>query len=123
MTCWQCSLSQKSRTEFENGQCDIHDDDYNGRQSATRTECEHSTSRGNDFEEKEREKLMAHNWRIIHSNEEVEMAFRYWLQMQESYSYRDGTFLPRVRFGVVSVLLAYVEKRQFGGIYKAHFTQ
>jgi hypothetical protein len=73
--------------------------------------------------ERDREKLMAHNWRIIHSNEEVEMAFRYWLQMQESYSYRDGIFLPRVRFGVVSVLLAYVEKRQFGGIYEAHFTQ
>jgi hypothetical protein len=50
--------------------------------------------------------MMAHNWRIILSNEEVEMDFRYWLQMQESSSYRDGIFSPRVRFGVVSVLLA-----------------
>jgi len=43
--------------------------------------------------EREREKrLIAHNWRIILSNEEVEMAFRDWLQMQESDSYRDGIF-------------------------------
>jgi hypothetical protein len=43
--------------------------------------------------EREREKqLMARNWRIILSNEEVEMAFRDWLQMQESDSYRDRIF-------------------------------
>jgi hypothetical protein len=41
--------------------------------------------------EREREK-MAHNWRIILSNKEVEMAFRDWLQMQESHSYNDGIF-------------------------------
>lgn len=42
--------------------------------------------------EREREKLMAHKWRIILSNEEVEMAFRDWLKIQESDSYRDGIF-------------------------------
>jgi hypothetical protein len=41
---------------------------------------------------REREKLMAHNWRIILSNEEVEMAFREWLQMHESNSNRDRIF-------------------------------
>jgi hypothetical protein len=35
---------------------------------------------------------MAHKWRIILSNEEVEMAFRDWLKIQESDSYRDGIF-------------------------------